>query len=179
MIVELSLPELSAALNAAWLRIVASAAVGLNHKSTYSRPIVRRIHEEFIGACGEMAVGKASGVFFIPSVNTFHRVPDCLSDCEVRSTDLIDGSLIVRSNDSDDRRYILAIVSDDKVRLVGWILGREAKQSQWLRDPHSQRPAWFVPQDSLHPIDDVFSEGTSVETTECRSNQPSQNPSSL
>ena len=170
MIVELSLPELSTALNAAWLRIVTSAAAGLNHKSTYSRPIVRRIHEEFIGACGEMAVGKASGTFFVPSVNTFHRVPDCLGDCEVRSTDIADGCLIVRGNDADDRRYVLAIVTDTKVHLIGWISGREAKQPEFARDPHGQRPAWFVPQGSLHPINEVF---------ECLSNRQSQNPSSL
>ena len=169
MIVDLSLPELSVALNAAWMRIVASAAVGLNHKTTYSRPMVKRIQEEFIGACGEIAVGKAAGVFFVPSVGTFHRVPDCMTDCEVRSTDNLNGSLIVRDNDSDDRRYILAIVSDDKVNLVGWMMGGEAKNPEWVRDPHGQRSAWFVPQSSLRPIEEVF---------ECHSNLQSLNQSS-
>jgi hypothetical protein len=154
--IPLTLPELSTALNAAWMRIVASAAAGLNHRSTYSRPMVRRIHEEFIGACGELAVAKAAGVFFLPSVNTFHRVPDCLGDCEVRSTDLSDGSLIVRDNDSDDRKFVLAIVADDTVRLVGWLTGAEAKKQEWLRDPDGRRPAWFVPQSSLRPIEEVL-----------------------
>jgi hypothetical protein len=154
--IDLTLPELSTALNAAWMRIVASAAQGLNHKSTYSRPMVRRIHEEFIGACGEMAVAKAAGAFFIPSVNTFHRVPDCLGDCEVRSTDIETGSLIVRDNDSDDRKFVLAIVSDDTVKIAGWLFGRDAKKPEWLRDPHSQRPAWFVPQSSLRPSEEIF-----------------------
>ena len=169
MIVPLSLPDMSVALNAAWMRIIASAAVGLNHKTTYSRSISTRIHEEFVGACGEMAVGKAAGVYFVPSVNTFHRVPDCLGDCEVRSTDRTDGSLIVRDNDGDDRRYILAIVLDDKVDLVGWIKGSDAKQTEWLRNPHGHREAWFVPQSSLQPIEEVF---------ECRSNLLSPSPSS-
>lgn len=168
MIVDLSLPELSLALNSAWMRIVSSAAIGINHKTTYSRPISTRILEEFIGACGEIAVGKASGEFFVPSVGTFHRVPDCLSDCEVRSTDRTDGSLIVRDNDHDDRRYILAIVTDDKVNLVGWMAGGDAKKPEWRRNPHGHREAWFVPQSSLRPIEEVF---------ECHSNLPSPSPS--
>jgi hypothetical protein len=118
--------------------------------------MVRRIHEEFIGACGELAVAKSAGVFFLPSVNTFHRVPDFLSDYEVRSTDLPDGSLIVRENDADDRRYILVTVIDDVVNLVGWIEGKDAKKQEWLRDPGNRRPSWFVPQDQLRPIEEVL-----------------------
>lgn len=154
--ITLTLPEQSTALNAAWLRIITSAASGLNHKSTYQRPMVRRIHEEFIGACGEIAVAKSAGVFFLPSVNTFHRVPDFLSDYEVRSTDLPDGSLIVRDNDDDNRRYILATVVDDVVNLVGWIKGKDAKKQEWLRDPGGRRPSWFVPQSHLMPIEEVL-----------------------
>lgn len=169
MLVALSLPELSVALNAAWMRIVASAAMGINHKTTYDRPISTRIREEFIGACGEIAVGKASGEFFVPSVGTFHRVPDCLGDCEVRSTEVASGSLIVRDNDSDDRRYILAVISNDEVNLVGWIRGADAKKPEWLRNPHGHREAWFVPQSSLMPIEEVFG---------CHSNLPSPSPSS-
>jgi hypothetical protein len=118
--------------------------------------MVRRIHEEFVGACGELAVAKSAGVFFLPSVNTFHRVPDFLSDYEVRSTDLADGSLIVRDNDDDERRYILATVLGDVVNLVGWIKGSEAKKQEWLRDPGNRRPSWFVPQASLMPIEEVL-----------------------
>jgi hypothetical protein len=118
--------------------------------------MVRRIHEEFIGACGELAVAKSAGVFFLPSVNTFHRVPDFLSDYEIRSTDLPDGSLIVRDNDDNHRRYILATVVDDVVTLVGWIKGEDAKKQEFVRDPGGRRPSWFVPQSSLRPIEEVL-----------------------
>jgi hypothetical protein len=154
--ITLTLPEQSTALNAAWLRIITSAASGLNHNSTYERTMVKRIQEEFIGACGELAVAKSAGVFFLPSVNTFHRVPDFLSDYEVRSTDLPGGCLIVRNNDDNERRYILATVLDDVVNLVGWIKGSDAKRQEWLRDPGNRRPSWFVPQASLSPIEEVL-----------------------
>lgn len=155
---------MSVALNAAWLRIVASAATGLNHKTTYSRSMARRIHEEFVGACGEIAVGKAADKFFVPSVGTFHRVPDCLKDYEVRSTDREDGCLIIRDNDSDERRFILAIATGETVRLVGWMRGADAKKSEFLRDPHGYRKAWFVPQQKLLRIEEVLYEDSSVKS---------------
>lgn len=149
---ELTLTEFEVAVNTARLRIVASAMQKLNHSSTYQRDLVKRLDEEVVGACGEIAVGKASGRWFVPSVNTFHRTPDCLGDVEVRSTAVPHGCLIVRDNDSDNRRYVLAIVNAPNVTLVGWITGGEAKQPEFLRDPHGHRPSWFVPQDRLHPI---------------------------
>lgn len=156
--VELTIPEMSMALNAAWLRIVASAQQRLNHKTTYDRPMSKRIQEEFVGACGEIAVGKAANKFFVPSVNTYHRVPDCLSDCEVRSTDREDGALIVRDNDSDERKFILAVAVGETVRLVGWLTGRDAKKQEWVKNPHGWRQSWFVPQSALRPIEEVIDE---------------------
>lgn len=154
MDVSLTLPEFDLAINTARLRIVASASRGLNDATTYERDMLTRLWEEIVGACGEIGLGKAAGQWFIPSVNTFHRVPDCLADVEVRSTDREDGSLIVRSNDADDRRYVLAVVSGTSVSLRGWTVGSEAKHSQYERDPNGNRPAWFVPQRDLRSMND-------------------------
>lgn len=166
--VDLTLPEMSVALNIAWLRIVTSAAKKLNHATTYQRSMAQRIYEEFIGACGELAVGKASGTFFVPSVNTFHRVPDCLDNCEVRSTDNTSGRLIVRDNDSDDRRYIFAVMTGDTMTLVGWLTGAEAKKDEWTDNPNGYRPAWFVPQDRLHDVEEILGRDDA-----CHANLPS------
>ena len=149
---ELTLPEFESAVNTARLRMMASAMQGLRHATTYQRNLVQRLDEEVVGACGEIAVGKAADKWFCPSVNTFHRTPDCLQDVEVRSTSLASGSLIVRDNDADDRRYVLAVVDAPMVTLVGWLTGAEAKQPEFVRDPHGHRKAWFVPQSRLHPI---------------------------
>ena len=153
--VTLTLPEWSAIVDAAWLRIVSSAAQRLNHSTTYSRGMIERLGEEVTGAAGELAVGKWSGRFFVPSVGTFHRVPDCLGNVEVRSTRHSDGHLIVRDNDATDRRYILAIVGDDSVRLAGWMVGLEARRDEWRRaSQRSDRPAWWVPQGQLRSMGD-------------------------
>jgi hypothetical protein len=76
--VELTLMEFLVAIETAKTRMVASAMQQINHATTYDRTWVRRLHEETVGACGEIAVGKYLGAWFVPSVNTFHRVPDCL-----------------------------------------------------------------------------------------------------
>ena len=154
--IELTLPEFGQAVTTAWMRIMASAMQRLNHATTYQRTLVKRLEEEVVGACGEIAVGKYADKWFVPSVNTFHRVPDCLQDVEVRATAHFDtGRLIVRDNDSNDRRYVLALVEGQKVRLAGWIYGHEAKRSEWVQDPHGQRPAWFVPQGALRAMDEL------------------------
>jgi hypothetical protein len=151
--IELTIPEFGQAVSTAWMRIMASAMQRLNHATTYRRTLVKRLEEEVVGACGEIAVGKYADKWFVPSVNTFHRVPDCLGDVEVRATAIVDsGHLIVRDNDSDERRFVLALVDGQRVLLAGWAYGHEAKRPEWLRDPHSQRPAWFVPRDALRNI---------------------------
>lgn len=154
--IELTIPEFGQAVATAWLRIMASAMQRLNHATTYKRTLVKRLEEEVVGACGEIAVGKFADRWFVPSVNTFHRVPDCLGDVEVRATAHFDtGRLIVRGNDADDRRYVLALVDGQRVRLAGWLHGHEAKRPEWVQDPHNQRPAWFVPQDALRSMGEL------------------------
>jgi hypothetical protein len=153
--VELTLMEFLVTVETAKTRMVASAMQQINHATTYDRTWVRRLHEETVGACGEIAVGKYLGAWFVPSVNTFHRVPDCLENVEVRSTDIMDGSLIVRDNDADDRRFILALVEGERVQLAGWIDGAEAKREEWKRNPNGYRLAWFVPQGALRPMGEI------------------------
>ena len=152
--VELTLPEFGQAVSTAWMRIMVSAAQGLNHSTTYKRTLITRLQEEVVGACGELAMGKYTDKFFIPSINTFHRVPDCLNDVEVRATSVPHGRLIVRDNDASDRRYVLALVDGHKVRLAGWILGGDAKIAAFADNPHGRRMAWFVPHSSLLRMED-------------------------
>lgn len=157
--IELTIPEFGHAVATAWMRILASAVQRLDHATTYKRSLVKRLEEEVVGACGEMAVGKHAGRWFVPSLNTFHRTPDCFEDVEVRSTAVVPGGrLIVRDNDSDSRRYVLALVTGDRVRLCGWAYGHEAKKPEYLNAPHRQRPAWFVPQEALRPMSELGGE---------------------
>jgi hypothetical protein len=142
--------EFKACVDVANIRMAVSNDSNLNHASTYQRDHLTRIQQEILGACGEMAVCKHLGLFWTPSVNTFHHEPDIPPDIEVRSTDRLDGSLIVRDNDPPDRRYFLVTGKPPSLLVVGFISGHEARKDEWVRDPHGHRPAWFVPQHALH-----------------------------
>lgn len=133
-------------------RMATSNDAGWNHASTYRRDHLQRMTEEIVGACGEMAAAKALNVFWSPSVNTFHRSSDLPGGIEVRSTTEIANSLIVRDNDRDDWAYILVVGNPPIMTVVGWLFGYEAKSEKFLRNPHNNRPAWFVPQPELTPI---------------------------
>jgi hypothetical protein len=152
MQVTLSPVEFDVAVNAARLRMIASAAKKLNHSSTYERNYIKRLEEEVIGACAELALGKLTGEYFIPSLNTFHCVPDFLRDVEVRGTALDTGRLILRNNDDDARRYVLAIVDAPIVTFVGWIKGKDGRKGEYVRNPKGYRKAHFVPQEALRPM---------------------------
>ena len=152
--VELTMLEFCAAVDVARVRIMTSAGLNLNHASTYKRGPMTRMAEEIIGACAEIAFAKALDRFYVPPLNNFHSTADILSDIEIRGTRREGGRLIVRDNDSPDRRYVLVVVNPPEALIVGWILGRDARRDEWLDNPNGYRRAWFVPQDALSSVSD-------------------------
>lgn len=151
--VQLTLPEFNVAVQSAMARILISAGQDLNHASTYKRTLLERLQEETVGCCAELAIGKLLARYSIPAVGTFHSVPDYLQDLELRATARLDGRLIVRDNDHNDRRYVFATVTGQVVTFVGWMYGYESKKERWLTNPKGYRTSWFVPQRDLRPIE--------------------------
>ena len=154
--VELTPWEFKSCVDLANVRMAVSNERNLNNANVRERDYLNRIKEEIVGVCGEQAFSKLTGVYWPPSVNTFHRIPD-VGEFEVRTTTRPDGRLIVRDNDPGDRWYYLMIGDFPKgkwprFRVVGCIKGADAKQERWLDNPGGHRPAWFVPQEDLIPI---------------------------
>lgn len=105
------------------------------------------------GVIGEMAAAKVLGLTFTGSVDTFRNHPD-LSGMEVRFRSNPTWQLIVRDNDKDDAKYLLVRgVPPSAVEVVGWIMGRDAKNPEWLRSYGNLKPAHFVPDSELIPLD--------------------------
>ena len=150
--ITLTNSEYKAAVDCANMRMFTSNEAGWNNASVQRRTHAKRMQDEIVGACGEIALCKHMKMFWSPSVNTFHAIPDVGSNIEVRATDQENGSLIVRDNDADDRWYILVTGEPPTMTIRGRIKGSAAKQTQFLRDPHSLRPAWFVPQNALFEL---------------------------
>lgn len=108
---------------------------------------------DICGAFGEMAVAKALGLYWEGGVDTF-KAPD-IGQFQVRSSRHTNGRLIVRDNDHDDDIFILVVGKAPSFEIVGWIKGKDAKTDAYLDNPNELRPAWFVPQEALHPISEL------------------------
>jgi hypothetical protein len=110
------------------------------------------IHIE--GAAGEIAVAKILGTYWGGTVNTFKTEGD-VGKLEVRTRSKDYYDLIVRDNDKDDSVFILVTGKAPNFNVIGWILGKDAKNTEW-KQTYGDRPgAFFVPQKELKPIDSL------------------------
>ena len=147
------------------IRLSESHKLKLNPATTYERSFSERITQEMIGMLGELAVIDFFGVKQNPQVNTFHNVADVLSDIEVRATNHKNGHLILRDNDSPERKYVFCVVSYDAVKLIGWSIGKNVMINKYFRseqkikslykNPRILRPAWFIPQNILQDMKEL------------------------
>ena len=110
------------------------------------------------GACGECAVAKACGAYW--NGNLGNLKADDVGRLQVRAGSGEDYRLIIHDTDPDERKFVLVVGLAPRYRLCGWLYGREGKRPEFWTDPVGQRPAYFIPQSLLHPIDlDVLREG--------------------
>jgi hypothetical protein len=102
------------------------------------------------GACAEMAVAKALGIYWSGPVNTF-KAPD-VGEFQVRHTRLQSGSLIIRPSDRDVERFVLVTGKIPRFVVHGWILAADAKKERFLTAPNGKPSCWMVPQSELQPL---------------------------
>jgi hypothetical protein len=114
------------------------------------------IHVE--GACGEMAVAKAFGVYWNPTVNTYQDGGDVGDEWQVRTRSRDDYELYVRPRDLEkkaDKPFILVTGAAPRFRIVGWMIGKDAKRDKWWQMHGGKPGAWFVPQSCLRPLGEL------------------------
>lgn len=104
------------------------------------------------GAAGELAAAKALGIYWPATVGTYRDAPD-LANLEVRTRSRHDYDLIIREDDPDETIYVLVTGRCPEFQVHGWLYAGEGKQEQWLQTYGNRRPAWFVPQGALRPIE--------------------------
>lgn len=113
---------------------------------------------DIVGACGEMAFAKGIGVYWEPTIHTYRRTPD-VCGVEVRTRTKPTYELQIRDTDADDRRFVLVRGKPPcpRFEIVGWYLAGEAKQHpEWLKTHGGGAPAYFVPNDQLRPMIDLY-----------------------
>jgi hypothetical protein len=113
-----------------------------------------KIHIE--GACGEIAVAKLLGRFWSPTVNTF-KAPDIGKKIQVRTRSKHHYDLYVRpETDDPEHTFVLATGVAPRFAVHGYLLARDAQRDEWVQTYGGRPPAWFVPQENLLDIHDLF-----------------------
>lgn len=140
--VTLSVEAMVQALMVGGRRTIAAARKALRSPSQAKRTWDIDIE----GAMAEMAVAKATGMYFEPELDKFGDAD--VGQLHVRHTVLPDGCLIIRPDDPEGR-YCLVTGQLGRYRIVGCIDSVEARQDIWMRAPQGRPAAWFVPQSAL------------------------------
>jgi len=104
-----------------------------------------------LGALGECAYCKFRAHYWNFSVNTFKNIPDVGCNVQIRTT-APNLRLIVRPEDPSDQYFVHIRGECPTYEVVGWILGKDAKQPGWLEAVNGRSPAYFVPDNALTPF---------------------------
>lgn len=103
-----------------------------------------------LGAVGEFVVAQALNLFWAGPGTL--RAPD-VGRLQVRTRSRSHYELIVHDGDDDDAAFVLVTGQGLSYQVHGWMYGLEAKARRYWRDPAGGRPAFFVPQADLRPMD--------------------------
>lgn len=109
------------------------------------------------GCLGELTVAKHFGVFWNGSFRNLSAV-DVGQRYQVRAStyDGPNAGMALHPPDRDDQPFIKAFVKLPQVTLMGWVFGREGKQSEfWGEKLQKGRPCFLVPHGVLHGMDEL------------------------
>lgn len=124
------------------------------------------LSEHMKGALGEWAVAKYYGDYDLwrhySEDISGHRIGD-VGEYEVRATDHVDGSLVLRIKDDEHKpaHTPFICVNDLSVRgcrIAGWLNLSDGIKSKWWR-PEVRDPCWMVPFEELHLISELPKQG--------------------
>jgi hypothetical protein len=109
-------------------------------------------------AAAELAVARTLCLWWTPWARRPRDVPaDVGKDVQVRRRAQTDWDLILHEADRDEHTFVLVVGTIPQFDLVGWISGLEGKSPAFWGDPYStRRPAFWVPQDQLRPIEELL-----------------------
>jgi hypothetical protein len=74
-------------------------------------------------------------------------------DVKTRSKHKYD--LLVQRRSDPAKKFVLVTIENQKTLLHGWCYGSEAMDEKYWADPARGRPAYFVPQSALRPMESL------------------------
>ena len=156
MKIELTWPEVRCAIENGIHRHVYDSSK--NFKLTYGTQgdFFQRIELTTRGCVGEVAVSKALNLYWTGVGGL--RFPDVGGLIEVRTISQKNHRLILHDADVDSQIAILVFVGEEPTQceLMGWIPCSEGKSKEFESDPVGGRPAYFIPQKNLRPMEDIW-----------------------
>lgn len=115
---------------------------------------------DILGTLGEIASAKALNMHWQPAMVYDAAQIDVGGSFEIRTTDNPYGNLIMKKKDRDYLPYILVIAKPPYFKLVGWMMGRDAKSDQYwdvgkAAGGKLRVPNWLVPSVKLKGMDEI------------------------
>ena len=114
----------------------------------------RALDIHLLGAAGEMAVASYLGMKHeLYKETEAKRGSDDLPGIDVKTRSKANYDLIVQKNEDPKKKFVLVTIENQQTLLHGWCYGHEAVDARYWADPARGRPAYFVPQSALHPME--------------------------
>jgi hypothetical protein len=153
--VVLTWSEVAIAARIGEARTIRNRAKGREHRHNHPQPGAADWTTDIEAACAEVAAAKGLGVYMpIATTPDEDRLGDLGYGIHVRHSERDDARLILHPDDQDDGYYVLVTGLAPTYCLPGFIRGDEGKVERYWCDPTGKkRPAFFVPQNELHPIE--------------------------
>jgi hypothetical protein len=154
-IVSLTWQEFYMGSNVASMRMIANMRDGCQHRWGELNG-EGHFERELAGCLGELAVAKHCNLYWCGFNRKDTKGKDVGGLVQVRAALRANYRLILHPDDIDDDPFVLALAHDlPNVTLRGWILARDGKRQTYWEDPTGGgRPAFFVPQTCLRPMDE-------------------------
>lgn len=149
--VRLTWPEVRMAMHLASDRYVRVSGKGYRERYDDSAGWEKSVRNEVLGAWGECAVAKHSGLYFYDIGGPDKAAPD-VGPLHVRTT-TGDKGLRIYPNDPDPEPCVLVVpLRPPTFSIVGWVWAIDGRRDEWVC--HLNRGGHWVPQSALRPIED-------------------------
>ena len=114
----------------------------------------RALDIHLLGAAGEMAVASYLGMKHeLYKEVEAKRGSDDLPGIDVKTRSKLRYDLIIQKSEDPNKKFVLVTIENQQTFLHGWCYGHEGMDALYWADPARGRPAYFVPQSALHPME--------------------------
>jgi hypothetical protein len=146
--------ERQAAMEEGMRRQSVNEAKGLRGRNGGASFGSKALEIHLLGAAGEMAVASYLGMkSFLYQATEAERGSDDLPGIDVKTRSKASYDLIVQRQSDPNRKFVLVTIENRQTLIHGWCYGHEGIKEIYWADPARGRPAYFVPQSALRPME--------------------------